>query len=60
MRRSTAEAGAMERLVVEWLRLLPQLLPAAAHPAASPALIVALFQVLSMDVMYLCHSQLVM
>ena len=45
MRRSTAEAAAMERLATEWLRLLPCLLPAAAHPAASPALIVALFQV---------------
>ncbi len=48
MRRSTMEAAAMERLAVEWLRLLPQLLPAAAHPAASPGLIVALFQVLAM------------
>ena len=45
MRRHAAEATALEKLAAEWLRLLPDLLPAAANPAASPALICALFQV---------------
>ena len=47
MRRHVAEAAAMEDLAAEWLRLLPDLLAAAAHPSASPALIFALFQVRS-------------